>query len=360
MSDYVGTRWSPGRRETQIAFLTTAWVEGLSGHTFRRTPWGLPSPSRRRTSFAPTWSRPLSPAPTQSQGPCWRRTLPCSWGGHDPTQPGDLRNHLTCGQASLAHRYDGTGHQPPRRRSAPKPPLRLSPIWRVPDFSCKGFAVMSLNYRGFHHETRKQLIWLGIRQQHQYSCYVYCMTRHSYFVRQYCYTWRSPDPLFYFLKYRFRECGTGSSHHHPGMVCVSDCCAVQVLKDDEILEHQVPKRVFQDHIGSSQDMKRNRTVFENNDTVLWCLFSQLELWIPASMSTTTLNSEKVTFLAQRQTKLKFMTAACCRVAASRRIQSCRNCPEWPKLGGWETLAKPTGQPEVGSSDSGDTALERCG
>ena len=48
------------------------------------------------------------------------------------------------------------------------------------------------------------------------------------------------------------------------------------------------------------------------------------------------------------------------VAASRRIRSCRNGPEWPKLGGWETLAKPTGQPEVGSSDSGDTALERSG
>ena len=48
------------------------------------------------------------------------------------------------------------------------------------------------------------------------------------------------------------------------------------------------------------------------------------------------------------------------VAASRRIRSCRNDPEWPKLGGWETLAKPTGQPEVGSSDSGDTALERSG
>ena len=56
-------------------------------------------------------------------------------------------------------------------------------------------------------------------------------------------------------------------------------------------------------------------------------------------------------------------AAECRlfpVAASRRIRSCRNGPKWPKLGGWETLAKPTGQPEVGSSVSGDTALERRG
>ena len=49
-----------------------------------------------------------------------------------------------------------------------------------------------------------------------------------------------------------------------------------------------------------------------------------------------------------------------RVAASRRIRSCRNGPEWSKLGGWETLAKPAGQPEVGSSDSGDTASERRG
>ena len=48
------------------------------------------------------------------------------------------------------------------------------------------------------------------------------------------------------------------------------------------------------------------------------------------------------------------------VAASRRITSCRNGPEWPNIGGWETLAKPTWQPEVWSSDSGDTALERCG
>ena len=49
-----------------------------------------------------------------------------------------------------------------------------------------------------------------------------------------------------------------------------------------------------------------------------------------------------------------------RVAASRRIRSCRNGPEWPNIGGWETLAKPTWQPKVGSSDSGDTALERRG
>ena len=42
---------------------------------------------------------------------------------------------------------------------------------------------------------------------------------------------------------------------------------------------------------------------------------------------------------------KYGLGWCGLVAASRRIRSCRNGPEWPKLGGWETLAKPTGQPE---------------